>query len=356
MHKTSRLLSRLVRLLAPVMVVIILVVGAAVAHAQAPIKLGLRTVGEAGAYFDVTMAPGERRELRVQLSNGGTETVRARTFSSDAYSLVNGGFGSRLDGQPTGGTTGWLGYSTEALDLAPGTNIERTFSVSVPADAKPGEYLTSLVLQNADPTSGDGAQAGGVVIKQVVRQALAVAITIPGPLTPSFQLGAVTQKSIGDRTTVAVQVQNTGNVRLKPAGEFILMDISGKELSRYPITMGTVYAGTTTTAEMPFDQRLNPGDYTVSASLTDASGATAAPGPLALNVPQPVAPDATVANAGPGRATIDQAPLTAPAVGSQAADSGGNSGLLFVGLGAISLGLILGLGFLFLQRRRRPTV
>jgi hypothetical protein len=349
MYKNSGTVSGLVRLLAPVLAAIILVAGA---HAQAPAKLGLRMVGEEGAYFNLTLVPGERRELRVQLSNGGTETVRARTFPSDAYSLVNGGFGARLDGEPTGGTTAWLSYPDETLDLAPGIGLERTFSVTVPGDAKPGEYLTSLVLQNAEPTSSYGAQADGVVFKQVVRQAVAVAITVPGPLTPSFQVGGVTQKSVGDRTTVVIQVKNTGNVRVKPAGEFILKDTGGKELSRYPITMDTVYAGTETTAEMPFDQRLNPGDYTLSVSLADATGAVAAPGPLALSVPAPDAPNAAVANAGPERATIDQSPLAAPA-----APAAGplDDRLLAIALGAMVLGPALVLGGLVVKRRRKAT-
>ena len=44
--------------------------------------------------------------------------------------------------------------------------------------------------------------------------ALAVFITVPGPLTPGLQIGAVTQRPVADKTTIAVGVANTGNVRL----------------------------------------------------------------------------------------------------------------------------------------------
>jgi hypothetical protein len=315
----------------------------------------LQQGGEQSGNFTLTMTPGESRDLTVQLGNLGAETVRARTFPADVYSLVNGGFGARLDGEPTGGTTAWLSYPTETIDLAPAARLERTFTLSVPADAQPGEYQTSLVLQNADPFGDASATSEvSVAFKQIIRQALSVNITVPGPLVPGLQIGTATQQPVGGNTTVVVQVKNTGNVRLKPSGEFVLMDASGKALSRYPITMDTVYAGTETTAEMPFDQLLNPGEYTVSASLADASGVTAAPGPLALIVPRPDAPGG-VAEVGPGRATINQAPLAAPAAGPQLPEQGGDASLP-IALGTTGLGLALLLGGLVLYRRRRGAI
>jgi hypothetical protein len=234
---------------------------------QQPVMLGIQPVGVTGSYFSLTLAPGETRELTVELANFGTVKVRARTYAADAYTIINGGFGARLDGEPTSGTTRWLDYPVDTLELAPRAGVQRMFKVSVPADTKPGEYITSLVIQSAEsqPTGSTG-----VAIRQVLRQAVAVAVSVPGPHTPGLVIGAATYRTIAGTSMVAVVVKNTGNVHLKPSGEFVLHDAKGTEISRYPIAMDTVYAGTSTFIEVPFNGRLNPGKYTVALTLTDS--------------------------------------------------------------------------------------
>ena len=354
MKRTLKRIAALAMLL-PMILAASGVAGPAAVYAAAPIKLSLSPVGTPDGTMNLTMTPGESRELAVQFGNLGSETVPARTFAADIYTLVNGGFGARLDGEPSGGTTAWLTYPAESLDLAPGTRVERTFTLNVPADTKPGEYQTSLVLQNATPFGDDAAASEvSVAFKQFIRQALVVNIVVAGQLTPAMQIGEVSQRAVGGMTTVAVGVNNTGNVRLKPFGEFILTNASGTELSRYPIKMDTVYAGTETTAEMPFDQLLNPGDYTVTASLADASGAAAAPGPLALSVAKPDVA-VGVADMGPGRATIDQGSSAAQSPAAPDAEQGRTTAIL---IALVTAGLVaaLVLGSMVMNRRRRTVV
>lgn len=234
---------------------------------EQPVILGIQPVGVTGRFFALTLAPGETRELTVELANFGTAKVRARTYAADAYTIINGGFGARLDGEPTSGTTRWLDYTVDTLELAPRAGVQRTFKVSVPADTKPGEYISSLVIQSAESQSTGGT---GIAIRQVLRQAIAVAIRVPGPQTPGLVIGAATYRTIAGNSMVAVIVKNTGNIHLKPSGEFVLHDPKGVEVSRYPIAMDTVYAGTSTFIEVPFNGRLNPGDYTVELTLADS--------------------------------------------------------------------------------------
>ena len=141
--------------------------------AAGPIKLGLTPVGVTGANFVLTMQPGESRDLAVQLTNHGAEPVLARSFAADAYSMVNGGFAVRLDGEPSSGATSWLNYAATDLDLAPGAAVDRHFTMVIPATTPPGEYLTSVVLQNADATASAGSASSGMVLKQIIRQVVA---------------------------------------------------------------------------------------------------------------------------------------------------------------------------------------
>lgn len=281
------------------------------AQADAPAaKLGIKPVGVDGSYFSLNIQPGETRELTVELGNFGTETVNARTYAADAYTLVNGGFGAKLDGEPTSGTTLWLDYAATTLALQPGSGVNRTFKVAVPSGTRPGEYITSLVIQNADIGSVKSSES--VSIKQVTRQVIAVAITIPGPREPGLQFGAATYRTIAGNSSIAIALKNSGNVLLKPAGEFVLRNAAGAEVSRYPVVMDSVYAGSETFVEVPFAGRLNPGDYTVALTLADdIRQAQFAADAVSLTVPKAEEEGAIQPiGVAPQLAQINQAPAT----------------------------------------------
>ncbi|MBI5949963.1 MAG: DUF916 domain-containing protein [Chloroflexi bacterium] len=274
------------------------------ALAEGPdIELGIAPLDYAGQYFDITLQPGETRELKVELGNHGKDTARARTYPADVYTIVNGGFGAELDGEQPAGTTLWLDYPSKTVELEGGRALQQTFTVRVPADARPGEYITSLVVQNEKPTTSSAA-GGGIAIQQVQRKVIAVAITVPGPRLPALTIGDLEHKVVAGASVIAARVNNTGNVRLRPAGEFVLRDSQGAEVTRYPIDMDTFYAGTSTTVEVPFEATLLEGGYIARLQLSDASGATAAQSaPLEVRTPKDAPP---IASSGSARAATNQ--------------------------------------------------
>src|ERR1700690_1660020 len=87
------------------------------------IKLALLPVGQAGSFFDLTMAPGETRTFAVEIANDGDAALAARSYAADVYTIINGGFGARLRDAPRTGATNWLDYSTTVEDLQPGQGI-----------------------------------------------------------------------------------------------------------------------------------------------------------------------------------------------------------------------------------------
>src|SRR6185312_6714389 len=298
------------------------------AAADTPVSLGIKPVGASGSYFTLNMKPGETQQLTVSLGNFGSESIQARTYAADAYTIVNGGFGVRLDGEPTSGTTSWLSYSAETLQLDAGKSETRTFSVTIPADAKPGEYLTGLVIQNATPTAASAS--GSVAINQINRQAIAVSITVPGPLVPGLAINQISYTPVGERSVLDFAVANTGNMNLKPSGEFTLKSPDGQEISHGPIQMGSFYAGTTTTVEGLLAQHLNPGDYVASLALTDTKSGATAEKTLPLNVPVPAQPATNASSGASTGAAVNQSP-----VGSSKSKSTNSIELVLLGAGII---------------------
>lgn len=314
---------------------------AAAFAAESDVKLSLRPVGIDGQFFEVTMAPGETQTLEVELGNQGESAIAARTYAADVYTIINGGFGAELRDAPASGTTLWLEYPTEVFQLPPGQGIRRTFTVRVPSDAAPGEYITSLVLENDTPIQG----GGDVAINQVLRQALAVVITVPGPRTPRLEVGAAIHTIVADRSVVAVSVRNTGNVRLKPVAQFTLRDAAGAQVSQSTVAMDSFYAGTETLVEVPLAALLQPGAYSVGLTLEDAAAGARIEAPaIPLGVEPPPSPPPAVEGTVPGLTEVIQSIQSGQVPPWAAA---------LMLLGAVLIGLVGGLLILALVRRRR---
>jgi hypothetical protein len=230
----------------------------------APPAFLLEPVGQAGTFFTVTGEAGSVTTLTVALGNAGEAPVTARTYAADAYTLVNGGFGINPEDAPTNPPTTWLDYPAETLDLDPATRVERDFTVTIPDDTAPGQYITGIVLQTAEPIAiGDTG-----MLKQTIAKALAVFITVPGPVEPNLEIGAVSLDQTANSNALVVEIANTGNVLLKPTGT-VTMTRGDEQILTAPVAMGSVYAGMSTTLELAIPTILAPGDYTVDVTLKD---------------------------------------------------------------------------------------
>jgi hypothetical protein len=298
------------RPLAPIaslaLLVLAVVAPGAALGADEGFKLALAPVGQSGPYFDLTMEPGDSLDLEVDVANDGDAGVATRTYASDAFTITNGGYGGRLRNERQTGTTTWVEYPTNVLFLDSGQRVRRSLTVTVPHDTGPGEYITSLVLENDVAVSGNG----DVAFDQFVRQAIALVIRVPGNRSPALELGAATYKVVGSRSIVSVAVDNTGNVRLKPTVDFVLRDAADTVVSRKAFQMDTFFAHTDTHVEVTLEAPLLPGSYWVQLSLEDvASGVVAANGAIPFVV-ESAATGATVDGAGPGLTEVLQNPRT----------------------------------------------
>ena len=301
-----------------------------------PARLGLTPVDHDGTYFVLTLDPGEKRHLRVEAANFGHEEAVARTYASDVYTIVNGGFGADLFGERPSGPTLWLTYPTQEMTLNPDDALVIDFDVTVPDDTPPGEYVTALVIENAEPLRGSGA----IAVDQINRSAIAVAIQIPGAENAELSIGEVTYQEVAGLPVVSFEVTNPGNVHLRPSGRFELRDGDGTELTAASVVMESVYAGTSTTLEAPVVEALAAGDYCAELSLTDEeTGATDSTDCLPFTIAAP--PD-------------DGSPLSGPPGVAEVVDalSGWPPGLPLASLLLVGLG---GLLFVLARRRRRPT-
>lgn len=263
------------------------IVGANPAQAVTePGSLALSAVGQPGAFFDVTINPGATVTLEVARTNPGASAAMAHSFAGSVFTIVNGGFGAVDSSAEVSGATRWVNYPDEVFSLGAGVTDVKSFTVRVPAGTAPGQYISSIVLQNNDALPGQGQ----VALDQIVRQAVAISIRVPGALHPAFTIGAASQENIGNHSVVSVALSNLGNQHLKPAGTMTIKDAAQKVVSEAPVAMGSVYAEMDTSVAVTFAGLFLPGEYTVTLVLTDpATGVSSSITDVPFTVVQPEA-------------------------------------------------------------------
>jgi hypothetical protein len=192
--------------------------------------------------------------------------------------------------------------------------VERTFTVSIPEDAEPGQYIAGLALQTAEPLEVEGTS----MFNQIIRKSIAVFIIVPGPEEPSFELGEPALLTDGAINRIEIPLANTGNVLVKPQGVLTLANADGDVVLTAPILMGSVYAGTTVPLVVGLTSSLPDGDYALSVNVSDEStgatdsidnatlsmsGANSAPAQFSMTAEVVLSPD----NAAPAFATVNVA-------------------------------------------------
>ena len=250
--------------------------------------LGLVALGQTGAYFEATITAGTSLTFEVDRVNPNAEAVETRTYVGVVSTIVNGGFGAADSTVAVSWASTWVDYPAQTLTLAPQEHNTAVFTVAVPAGTAPGQYVSSIVLENAEPEAGTGQ----VALNRIVRQAIAVSIRVPGELAPAFSLGLASLGETAGNTVVTLQTTNDGNQHLAPAGVMTLKDSLGAEISTNSITMGSFYAGMSTRVSVGLTGALDPGDYLISLELTDPlTGVSASVVDAPLTVAAPSLPE-----------------------------------------------------------------
>ena len=319
----------------------LLVGAAAPAFAQddQPAKLGISPLGQSGSWFDLELEPGEQTELAVGLANHGDAPVEAHTYAADVYSLINGGMGVRLHDEPVENpATDWLDYTRGDHTLQPGRELRRSFTVTVPDDAEPGQHIAALVLQHQGASATGDSNVG---MEQVLRQAIAVSITIPGPVAPDLAIDESTYHPTTTRSAIRTEIRNPGNQHLAPTSTTRVTGPDGDVVADRDQDLAIIYAGSTTQVELGFDNHLDAGTYTVETTLTDDTHDVEATHTSTVEVTAPPA------DTQPPASSALPDPIT------RALDQTGNPTLVIVLLGVIAL-LLITLLVVVLARRRHP--
>ncbi|GAB2975983.1 WxL protein peptidoglycan domain-containing protein [Saccharothrix stipae] len=189
------------------------------AVSAAPATFGVRPATaqapDTRSAFTYSATPGAVVRDHVAVSNVGNDPVTLRVYASDAFNTPEGGFDLLPAGREPVDVGKWSVVERGEVAVAPRSTVIVPFTLTVPADATPGDHTGGIVASLT--TEATGADGQRVAVEQ--RVGARVYLRVSGDLRPSLSIEDLTADYSGSffgrgDTTVGYVVRNTGNVRL----------------------------------------------------------------------------------------------------------------------------------------------
>ncbi|GAB3159429.1 WxL protein peptidoglycan domain-containing protein [Microbispora hainanensis] len=164
--------------------------------------------------YRYTLDPGGRLDDGLVVANNGTTPLHLDVYAADAFTTGQGLLDLRgKDAKQAGvdakqnGVGAWVRTDRPDVTIPPGKTAEVPFTVALPDDAAPGEYMGGIVTSPADAGAA-GDQRLGIRIR----------LRVGGELNPSLSVenlqvrysGTSNPLGAGD-ATVTYTIRNTGN-------------------------------------------------------------------------------------------------------------------------------------------------
>ena len=165
--------------------------------------------------FSYEVAPGQQLSDNYSVSNTGTTAQVMRVFATDAFNTDDGAYGLLDTDAPAVDAGSWVTFENGAkfvdVPLEPGASKLVTFTLTVPADASPGDHAAGIVISVTSPQ-------GQIMVDR--RVATRLYVRVPGDLQAALTIGSITSSyesqlnPLDGTTTVTFTVRNSGNIAL----------------------------------------------------------------------------------------------------------------------------------------------
>lgn len=225
--------------------------------------------------FSYDVAPGSTVQDKVTLWNNGNAERTFEIYARDAYTTTNGGIDLLTKEQRSKDLGAWVKLDRELVTIPAHKGIVIPFTLTVPADAVPGDHDAGIVASLA--TSAGASSVTGVNVEH--RVGVRMYTRVSGPLTPALVLEDVDSSyhggngfSGGGGIDVTYKVRNAGNVRLKAHQSLAASGPLGWPLSeRTPPDVSELLPGAEAAYTQHFDDIALAGRVTTEITITPFS-------------------------------------------------------------------------------------
>lgn len=159
--------------------------------------------------FIYTLDRGGSKNDQIRVDNGLSERVDLEIYAVDGVVTATGDLTCRQKVEARKDAGNWVKLAKNDVTLDPGESTKVDFTVNVPGKADVGEHNACLVVQRkTDPNAAK--QTGGIQLQ--TRQAIRMAITIPGDIHRDISIDKFTATSTNGQQSYDIAIKNSGNV------------------------------------------------------------------------------------------------------------------------------------------------
>ena len=183
------------------------------------------------SYFDLTLNPGESFSNRLVAINHTTDVLKLNLAAVDGVTALNGGISFTFAN--TTGTSRWITMENQGIVEIPSGNLIRIpFTINIPADTQPGEYVAGFLATVAEgpmkktPTQSEGSSFNVDMITQV---GISVIIHVPGPQVCKIEISDITNVLDFGKWSLGIVIKNTGNIHFNGSGQIIVKSVENNE-------------------------------------------------------------------------------------------------------------------------------
>ena len=230
-----------------------------VVHSWALAPAGSDTSSGAGGRSSLAYAadPGSVIQDAVTLYNLGTEALTFRVYATDAFNNADGSFDLLPGSETPTGAGAWLSVQQEMVTVNPNRQVTIPITLTVPADAAPGDYAGSVLASSEAQSTGEA----GDLVTLDRRTGTRLLVRVAGELTPDVAVTNISTdyspalNPLAGSAKVTYTLENRGNVRLSGTST---VSVAG------PFGIGRVF-----TESVQFEDLLPGQSIDVAGSLDD---------------------------------------------------------------------------------------
>ncbi|MCL4367512.1 DUF916 domain-containing protein [Patescibacteria group bacterium] len=223
------------------------------------------SLGVSPAIIEGVLTPGQTQQTKIYVFNVTNFPVPVK---ANIGNLV---VTQKIDTQDKSifDISSWIKVEPSDFILQPKEKKEIVISVKTPAKAEPGGHYATIYFQPLFPQEALTqdttylAAKVGVLGFYIVKGQITEAASITSLTIPSFQ-------SFGP-VPISLNVKNSGNVHILPAGKVTIRDVFGRVVTEVPIKPLTVLPQTERELTSSWEQKLILGKFTAQANLVYGS-------------------------------------------------------------------------------------
>ncbi|MFC4030759.1 WxL protein peptidoglycan domain-containing protein [Streptomyces polygonati] len=178
------------------------------------VRTASNSYGDDRSSFSYAANPGGQVEDTMIVANRGKDPLDLAVYAADGFTTGTG----QLDLLPKGGKSvgigAWVRVGHDRVTVEPGRTAELPFTVSVPDNATPGDYVGGILTSLTQPDDTEG-----ITVDR--RLGIRVKLRVSGELKPGLAVenlsvdydGPGNPFATGD-ATVSYRIHNTGNAIL----------------------------------------------------------------------------------------------------------------------------------------------